>query len=90
MKIIITESQIQLLRRLQDLEKYVDYAIVTVKKIYKKPKNFGIYESKIIGLVRELLEQYHPKVEYTWHEVTILISGHFNDKLQQGYKNFNK
>ena len=29
MKIIITESQIQLLRRLQDIEKYVNYAIKT-------------------------------------------------------------
>jgi hypothetical protein len=90
MKIIIRESQIQLIRRLHDLEKYVDYAIKTVKEIYKKPKNFGIYESKIVGVVKDLLGQYHPKVEYTWHEVTILISGHFNDKLQQGYKNFNK
>jgi len=90
MKIIITESQIQLLRRLQDIEKYVNYAIKTAKDLYKKPKNFGIYESKIIGLVRQLLEQYHPKVEYNWHEIMILISGHFYDKLQQGYKNFNK
>lgn len=90
MKIIITESQIQLLRRLQDLEKYVDYAIKTVKEIYKKPKNFGIYETKIVGVVKDLLGQYHPKVEYTWHEIKILISSHFNDKLKQGYRNFNK
>ena len=90
MKIIFTESQIQLLRRLQDIEKYVNFAIKTAKDLYKKPKNFGIYESIIIGLVKDLLKQHHPKVEYNWHEIMILISGHFDDKLQQGYKNFNK
>jgi DNA-binding transcriptional MerR regulator len=90
MKIIITESQIQLLRRLQVLKKYLYRAIKTAKDLYNKPKNFEINESIIIGLITQLLEQYHPKVKSNWHEITILISGHFNDKLKQGYKNFNK
>ena len=57
MKIIITETQVALIRRLSELEHYLDIAIKELNEYIKsgspgnKPNNFGVYERWVINKV---------------------------------------
>ena len=96
MKIIITESQVVLLRRLSELEHYLDIVIKELNDDIKgggsgnKPDNFGVYERWVINRVENDFEDNNPKVEFANHDFMMLISGQFNDKIRKGFNKVKK
>ena len=96
MKIIITESQIALLRRLTELEQILD---TTIKELNKdimnsgpgnKPDNFGVYEGWVVNRTKRYFENDNPNLEFPSHVFWILISGQFNDKIRKGFNKVKK
>ena len=96
MKIIITETQVALIRRLSELEHYLDIAIKELNEDIKsgspgnKPDNFGVYERWVINRVENDFEDNNPKVEFANHDFMMLISGQFNDKIRKGFNKVKK
>ena len=96
MKIIITESQVALIRRLTELEHYLDIAIKELNEYIKsgspgnKPNNFGVYERWVINKVENNFEDNNPNLEFTNHDFMRLISGQFNDKIRKGFNKVKK
>ena len=96
MKIIITESQAALIRRLSELEHYLDIAIKELNEDIKsgspgnKPDNFGVYERWVINRVENNFEDNNPKIEFANHDFMMLISGQFNDKIRKGFNKVKK
>ena len=96
MKIIITETQVALIRRLSELEHYLDIAIKELNEDIKsgspgnKPDNFGVYERWVINKVENNFEDNNPKIEFANHDFMMLISGQFNDKIRKGFNKVKK
>ena len=96
MKIILTESQISLIRRLSELEQIVDDAIIdlnidiTIDGRGNKPDNFGVYESWLVNRVKLDFEYRNPGIEFTKHDFLMLLSGQFNDKIRDGFNKVKK
>jgi len=96
MKIIITESQIALLRRLTELEQILDAVIKELNKDIinsgpgNKPDNFGVYENWLISRIKEEFEHNNPDIEFTRHDFLMLVSGQFNDKIRKGFNKVKK
>lgn len=98
MKYIITESQVALIRRLTELEHYLDIAIKELNDEIKgsifgpgnKPDNFGVYERWVINKVENNFEDNNPNLEFTNHDFMRLISGQFNDKIRKGFNKVKK
>ena len=98
MKIIITESQAALIRRLSELDHYLDIAIKKLNDEIKgsifgpgnKPDNFGVYERWVINKVENDFEDNNPKIEFANHDFIMLISGQFNDKIRKGFNKVKK
>ena len=96
MKIIITEIQIALLRRLTELEQILDTSIKELNKDImnsgpgNKPDNFGVYERWVINKVENNFEDNNPKIEFANHDFMMLISGQFNDKIRKGFNKVKK
>ena len=89
MKVIITESQVRLLRRLNELGPIVDEVIMDLYKVIKsggpgnKPDNFGVYERWVANSVK--LYSGYDYFRYTDHDFMMLVMGNFNDKVRKGY-----
>ena len=96
MKIIITESQAAFIRRLSELEHYLDIAIKELNEDIKsggpgnKPDNFGVYEGWVINRTKRYFENDNPNLEFPSHVFWILISGQFNDKIRKGFNKVRK
>jgi hypothetical protein len=98
MKIIITESQAALIRRLNELEHYLDIAIKKTNDEIKggifgpgnKPDNFGVYENWLINRIKNDFEVNNPKIEFLIHDFKMLVSGQFNDKIKKGFNEVKK
>ena len=96
MKIILTESQMALLRRMQELEEILNDFITELNNDIKsggpgnKPNNFGVYESWLINRIKEEFEHNNPNIEFTRHDFIMLVSGQFNDKIRMGYNKVKK
>ena len=96
MKIIITESQMALIRRLSELEQIIDTNIKELNDDIKgggpgnRPDNFGVYERWVINRVENDFEEYNPNIEFTNHDFMMLISGQFNDKIRKGFNKVKK
>jgi hypothetical protein len=91
MKIIITESQVVLIRRLSELEHYLDIAIKELNEDIKsgspgnKPDNFGVYEGWVMSRTKWDFENNNPYLEFPTHDFKMLISGQFNNKIRKGF-----
>jgi hypothetical protein len=91
MKIIITESQMALIRRLSELEQILDTNIKELNDDIKgggsgnKPDNFGVYERWVINRVENDFEDNNPNIEFANHDFMMLISGQFNNKIRNGF-----
>ena len=89
MKILITELQIQLLRRLYEINDLVDYVIHHLNNDIRsggpgnKPDNFGVYERWVANSVK--LYSGYDYFRYTDHDFMMLVMGNFNDKVRKGY-----
>jgi hypothetical protein len=96
MKIILTESQMALIRRLSELEKIIDTVIIELNDDIRgggpgnKPDNFGVYERWVIYRTEGDFEDNNPNIEFASHDFMILISGQFNDKIRMGYNKVKK
>jgi len=96
MKILITESQIQVLRRLYEINDLVDYVIHHLNNDIKrggpgnKPGNFGVYENWVTQRVSDLFQSRHPNIEYKKIDFLMIISSMYNDKLKIGFKHSRK
>ena len=70
MKIIITESQVALIRRLSELEHYLDIAIKELNEDINeadgrnKPNNFGVYEGWVMSRTKWDFENNNPNLEF--------------------------
>jgi len=96
MRIILSESQMALLRRLSELEQILDTNIKELNDDIKgggpgnKPDNFGVYENWLINRIKGDFEDNNPKIEFTRHNFLILVSGQFNDKIRNGFNKVRK
>ena len=96
MKIIITESQMALIRRLSELEQILDTNIKELNDDIKggilgnKPDNFGVYERWVINRVENDFEDNNPNIEFANHDFMMLISGQFNNKIRNGFNKVRK
>ena len=96
MKIIITESQMALIRRLSELEQILDTNIKELNDDIKgggpgdRPDNFGVYERWVINRVENDFEDNNPNIEFANHDFMMLISGQFNNKIRNGFNKVKK
>ena len=96
MKIIITESQVVLLRRISELEQILDTVIIELNDDIKgggpgnRPDNFGVYERWVINRVENDFEDNNPNIEFANHDFMMLMSGQFNDKIRNGFNKVKK
>jgi len=96
MKIIITESQAALIRRLSELDQILDTNIKELNDDIKggglgnKPDNFGVYENWLINRIKNDFEDNNPKIEFPIHDFKMLVSGQFNDKIRKGFNKVKK
>ena len=96
MKIIITESQMALIRRLSELEQILDTNIKELNDDIKgggpgdRPDNFGVYERWVINRVENDFEDNNPNIEFANHDFLMLISGQFNNKIRNGFNKVKK
>jgi hypothetical protein len=96
MKIIITESQMGLIRRLGQLEQMIDAVIKELNKDIinsgpgNKPDNFGVYEGWVTNRIEWSFEDNNPNIKFTRHDFMMLISGQFNDKIREGFNKVKK
>jgi hypothetical protein len=91
MKIIITESQVVLIRRLTELEHYLDITIKELNEDIKsgspgnRPDNFGVYEGWVMNRTKRYFENNNPNLEFPSHDFKMLVSGQFNNKIRKGF-----
>lgn len=96
MKIIITESQVALLRRISELEQILDTVIIELNDDIKgggpdyKPDNFGVYERWVINGVEGDFKDNNPDIEFPRHDFMMLMSGQFNNKIRNGFNKVKK
>ena len=96
MDILITESQIAVLRRVHEISDLVDYVIHRLNNDIKRggsgnnPDNFGIYENWVTLRVSERFRSRYPDINYTRIEFLKIISSVYNDKLKSGFKESKK
>ena len=92
MDILITESQIDVLRRVHEISDLVDIVIYHLNNNIKRggsgnnPGNFGIYENWVTLRVSERFRSRYPDINYTRIEFLKIISSVYNDKLKSGFK----
>jgi hypothetical protein len=96
MKILISESQMALIRRISELEQIIDTVIIELNDDIRgggpgnKPDNFGVYERWVINRVEGDFEYNNPNIEFPSHDFKILVSGQFNDKIRKGFNKVKK
>jgi hypothetical protein len=92
MDILITESQIEVLRRVHEISDLVDYVIHHLNNDIKsggpgnKPDNFGVYENWVSQRVSDIFKRRHPNIDYKRLDFLMVVSGAYNDKLKRGFK----
>ena len=96
MKILITESQLEVLRRVDEISDLVDYTIHHLNNNIKsggpgnKPDNFGVYENWVTQRVSNIFQRRHPNIDYKKLDFLMVVSGAYNDKLKRGFKDSRK
>lgn len=92
MKILITESQIEVLRRVYGISDLVDYVIHHINNDIRnsgpgnKPDNFGVYENWVTQRLSERFRSRYPEINFTRLDFLEIISAVYNDKLKMGFK----
>jgi hypothetical protein len=92
MNILITESQIEVLRRLYEISDLVDYVIHHLNNDIKrggtgnKPDNFGVYENWVTQRVSNIFRSRYPNIDYKKLDFLTIMSSAYNDKLKKGFK----
>jgi hypothetical protein len=92
MKIVITESQVEVLRRVYEISDLVDYAIHHLNNDIRsglpgnRPDNFGVYENWVSQRVSTIFISRYPNINFKRLDFLMIISGVYNDKLKRGFK----
>ena len=92
MKILITETQLEVLRRVYEIDDLVDYVIHHINKDIRnsgpgnKPDNFGVYENWVTQRLSERFRSRYPEINFTRIDFLEIISAVYNDKLKMGFK----
>ena len=92
MKILITESQLEVLRRVHEISDLVDYVIHHLNNDIRsggpgnKPDNFGVYENWVTQRLSDMFKRRHPNIDYKKIDFLRIISAVYNDKLKIGFK----
>jgi hypothetical protein len=92
MKILITESQIEVLRRVHEISDLVDYVIHHLNNDIRsggpgnKPDNFGVYENWVTQRLSDMFKRRHPNIDYKKIDFLRIISSVYNDKIKIGFK----
>jgi hypothetical protein len=92
MKILITETQLEVLRRVYEIDDLVDYVIHHINNDIRssgpgnKPDNFGVYENWVTQRLSFIFRGRYPEIDYTNFEFLKIISAVYNDKLKMGFK----
>lgn len=95
-KILITETQLEVLRRVYEIDDLVDYVIHHLNNDIKsggprnKPDNFGVYENWVSQRVSDIFKRRHPNIDYKRLDFLMVVSGAYNDKLKRGFKQSKK
>jgi len=96
MDILITESQIDVLRRVHEISDLVDYVIHHLNNDIKsggpgnKPDNFGVYENWVSQRVGTIFISIYPNIDFKRLDFLRVVSGAYNDKLKRGFKDSRK
>jgi hypothetical protein len=96
MTILITENQVDVLRRLHEIGKLVDYVIDGLNDDIKrggpgnKPDNFGVYENWVTQRVSRMFKQIHPDIDFDNYDFRLIVSGQHNDELRKGFNKVRK
>ena len=96
MNILITESQIDVLRRIYEIGEIVDEAIIDLNNDIKsggpgnKPDNFGVYENWVVRRVSVMFKHKNPNIDYEKLDFLTIVSGEYNDKLRRGFNRVRK
>lgn len=96
MDILITESQIDVLRRMYEIGELVDYVIDNLNSDIKnggpgnKPDNFGVYEGWVSNRVSRMFKTKYPDIEYKHLDFLMIVSSEYNDKLRRGFNRVRK
>lgn len=96
MKILITETQNEVLRRIYDIGKIVDYVIDELNTDIKgggpgnKPDNFGVYENWVTQRVSTVFKRMYPYINFDSHDFRLIVSGEFNNDLKKGFNKVRK
>jgi hypothetical protein len=96
MRIIITESQIDVLRRVYEIGELVDIVINDLNSDIKsggpgnKPDNFGVYENWVTQRVSRIFKNKYPNINYEKIDFLMVVSGAHNDKLRKGFNRVRK
>ena len=92
MKILITESQLEVLRRVDEISDLVDYVIHHLNNDIRsggpgnRPDNFGVYENWVTQRVSDMFKRRNPNIEYKKLDFLMIMSEVYNDKLKRGFK----
>ncbi len=96
MKIIITENQIALLRRTQELEEIINNSIKELNidilrgTVVNRPDNFGVYENWLANRTLHEFRLKNPTIEIKKYDFLILLSGQFNNIIRKGFNKVKK
>jgi len=96
MKIIITESQIEVVRRLYEIGEIINEVITQLNNDIKnggsgnKPDNFGVYENWVVNRVSRYFKNKNPNIDYDRIDFLMLVSGQFNGELRKGFNKVRK
>jgi len=96
MDILITENQVDVLRRLHEIGKIVDYVIDSLNDDIKlggpgnKPDNFGVYENWVSQRVSSMFKRRYPDIDFDKYDFRLIVSGQHNDELRKGFNKVRK
>ena len=96
MKIIITESQVSIIRRLTEIGQIIDDVISELNDDIKKggpgnkPNNFGVYEGWVINRVKIEIERRYPKIDNDRYDFLLLVGGQYNKEIRNGFNKVKK
>lgn len=91
MRIIIKESQLDLIRRVYEIGEIVNGVINILNYDIKmggpgnKPDNFGVYEGWVVNRVERLFSTIHPDIKFKRIELLMLVSEQFNKEIRKGF-----
>jgi hypothetical protein len=96
MRIMVTESQIEVVRRLYYIGEIVNEVIIQLNNDIKnggpgnKPDNFGVYENWVVNRASTYFKDRFPNINYDRMDFLMVVSEQFNGELRKGFNKVRK